>query len=407
MSSPAIEPPTPTGRRPVTVRFERKGAGAARGRRPAEARCCHCRGSFEHTRTSAPRDTGRQAPAPSPTPEANAVEHRPNSSAAGDLRCIPGRAGPVAAAPPDATPPDATGSLGRWLRAAGGCHAALLAALQLALLAALGVIAATGDASWRSAVLCAIALLLTSTWADRPRRRRRRPRAPRGQAVRAVALAALCRRRRPSRRPAGQRAARAAAGGCRSAGRPAEIGLLGTRLLPRPALAARPPARRSAPAELGRAAAAGGCRCCCTGCAWPMPLTHRRFCVALLKRVGAAAAPPRSPRRDARRRRRARRCRSARPLSPRRHPRRRPASAAPRLPPPSRRCSRRASAGRAWRLLATRVSATAFAIRGRNPAVDLDVAGVAPLEPAPPPSPSTAVRPPSLAARRRVREQVR
>ena len=74
---------------------------------------------------------------------------------------------PVAAAPPDATPPDATGSLGRWLRDLPACcHAVLLlAALQLALLAALGVIVlATGDASG-AARLCAVALLLTSTWA--------------------------------------------------------------------------------------------------------------------------------------------------------------------------------------------------------------------------------------------------
>ena len=257
------------------------------------------------------------APAPSPTSPKQTPSSTDPIPALREISVQPQAALPVAAAPPDATPPDATGSLGRWLRDLPACcHAVLLlAALQLALLAALGVIVlATGDASG-AARLCAIALLLTSTWAFAL-----------GVAgvvlehlevqAAAVALAALA-------VVVGLLAVPCATPPARRASPPARPP---ARARP-PADRRRPPARRSAPAELALPCwlLAGGAAALLAGGAWPVALTHRRFSWRSLKRVGAnrRAAAARAAQLLRRRGALGRRPRRGRPRRRACHPRRR------------------------------------------------------------------------------------
>ena len=166
MSSSPIEPPTLPRPSPARAQeLSRKARSAHGGSQKLGAAIAVAK--FEHKLHEVADAIGAAAPAPSPTSPKQTPSSTDPIPALREISVQPQAALPVAAAPPDATPPDATGSLGRWLRDLPACcHAVLLlAALQLALLAALGVIVlATGDASG-AARLCAIALLLTSTWA--------------------------------------------------------------------------------------------------------------------------------------------------------------------------------------------------------------------------------------------------
>ena len=166
MSSSTIEPPTLPRPSPARAQeLSRKARSAHGGSQKLGAAIAVAK--FEHKLHEVADAIGAAAPAPSPTSPKQTPSSTDPIPALREISVQPQAALPVAAAPPDATPPDATGSLGRWLRDLPACcHAVLLlAALQLALLAALGVIVlATGDASG-AARLCAIALLLTSTWA--------------------------------------------------------------------------------------------------------------------------------------------------------------------------------------------------------------------------------------------------